>query len=69
MVQYVQLGTKGFAARYVKGFIQGGCYEGIPLEKNAYELESRFHQNQADVFSVFDEVRQRLEEGELEEST
>jgi hypothetical protein len=64
-VQYAQLGTKEFASRYVKGFIQGGCYEEIPLEKNAYELESRFSQDQAQVFSVADEVRQWIEAAKL----
>ncbi len=64
-VQYAKLGTKEFASRYVKGFIQGGCYEEIPLEKNAYELESRFSQDPAQVFSVADEVRQWIEAGKL----
>jgi len=65
VVQYAQLGTKEFSSRYVKGFIEGGCYEEIPLEKNAYELESRFSQDQAQVFSVADEVRQWIESGKL----
>jgi hypothetical protein len=64
-VQYAQLGTKEFATRYVKGFIQGGCHEEIPLEKNAYELESRFSQDKAQIFSVADEVRRWIEAGKL----
>ncbi len=64
-VQYAQLGTKEFATRYVKGFIEGGCYEEIPLEKNAYELECRFSQDQTQVFSVADEVRKWIDEGKL----
>ena len=56
-VQYAQLGLKEFAARYVNGFIQGGSYEEIPLEKNAYSLEGRFSANPCQVFSVDDEVR------------
>lgn len=56
-VQYAQLGVKEFAARYVNGFIQGGSYEEIPLEKNAYALEGRFSENPDQVFSVADEVR------------
>jgi hypothetical protein len=55
-VQYAQMGVKEFAARYVNGFIQGGSYEEIPLEKNAYELEGRFSANPDQVFSVADEV-------------
>jgi hypothetical protein len=57
VVQYSQLGLKEFADRFVKGFIQGGSYEEIPLEKMAHALESRFSQNAAEVFSVDDEVR------------
>ncbi len=41
VVQYAQLGVKEFGARYVSGFVTGGGYDGIPLEKNAYELEQR----------------------------
>jgi hypothetical protein len=61
VVQYAQMGVKEFSVRYVNGFIQGGSYEEIPLEKQAYELETRFSQNATQVFSVDDEVRQRRE--------
>ena len=57
-VQYAQMGLKEFAGRYINGFIQGGSYEEIPLEKMAYELEERFSKDAAQVFSVDDEVRQ-----------
>ena len=57
VVQYAQLGVKEFAARYVNGFIQGGSYEEIPLEKNAYSLEGRFSANPDRPFSVTEEVR------------
>lgn len=57
-VQYAQLGLKEFAARYVNGFIQGGSYEEIPLEQNAYSLEGRFSADPNQPFSVADEVRQ-----------
>jgi hypothetical protein len=56
-VQYAQLGSKQFAALYVGGFIKGGSYEEIPLEKNASELEARFSANRNGVFSVAEEVR------------
>lgn len=65
VTQYAQMGVKEFAARYVTGFIQGGSYEEIPLEKNAYELEGRFSRNAAEVFSIDDEVRQWREAGKL----
>jgi hypothetical protein len=58
VAQYAQMDMKEFAARFVNGFIQGGSYEEIPLEKMAYELEGRFRQNSTQVFSVDDEVRQ-----------
>lgn len=64
-VQYAQMGVKDFSGRYVQGFIQGGSYEEIPLEKQAYQLESRFSQNPTQVFSVDDEVRQQREAGKI----
>jgi hypothetical protein len=65
VAQYAQMGVKEFAARYVNGFIQGGSYEEIPLEKNAYLLEERFSKDAARVFSVDDEVRQWREGGKI----
>lgn len=41
-VQYRQLGVRRFSRLYVRGFLATGDYEGIPLERCAYELESRF---------------------------
>jgi hypothetical protein len=58
VAQYAQMDLKEFAARFVNGFIQGGSYEEVPLEKMAHALESRFSQNVTQVFSVEDEVRQ-----------
>ncbi len=49
-VQYAQMGLKEFSSRYVNGFIQGGSYEEVPLEKHAYLLEGRFREGQP--FSV-----------------
>ena len=63
VVQYAQLGLKEFASRYVNGFFQGGSYEEVPLEKNAYSLEGRFSQAPRQVFSVADEVRRWSESG------
>jgi hypothetical protein len=59
-VQYKHLGLLGFAEHYVRGFLSGGSYEEIPLEKQAYELEGRFVNNPAEQFSVDADVRQRL---------
>jgi hypothetical protein len=63
VVQYQQMGVKEFSVRYVNGFIQGGSYEEIPLEKSAYELETRYSQNGSEPFSVDGEVRQWREAG------
>jgi hypothetical protein len=44
----------------VRGFLNGGSCEAIPLEVNAYTLEGHFEQNPAGQFSVAsvaDEVR------------
>jgi hypothetical protein len=54
--QYRQLGGRQFAELYVRGFLNGGGYEGIPLEINAYELGGRFETNPARSFSVEEEV-------------
>jgi hypothetical protein len=61
VVQYEKLGLAQFAAKYVKGFMTGGSYEAIPLERNAYELDARFAKAAASVFSVEDEVQEWFE--------
>ena len=58
VAQYAQMDLKEFAARFVNGFIHGGSYEEIPLEKQADALESRFSQGSGNPFSVEEEVRQ-----------
>jgi hypothetical protein len=57
VAQYAQMDLKEFSARFVNGFIQGGSYEGIALEKQAHALGSRFSQGSGTPFSVDDEVR------------
>jgi hypothetical protein len=59
VVQYEELGLPEFAAKYVRGFLNGGSYEAIPLEVNAYELEARFAAEPAKPFLW----RQRFERG------
>jgi hypothetical protein len=54
--QYRQLGIQRFAELYVRGFLSGGGYDGIPLEMNAYELGGRLERNPQIRFSVADEV-------------
>jgi hypothetical protein len=65
-VQYAQLGTREFASRYVNGFISGGSYENIPLEKQARELEQRRRVNKGQAaFSVSEEVEQAIARGSV----
>ena len=63
--QYRQLGIPRFSDLYVRGFLNGGSYEAIPLEVNAYTLGGRFEQNPARQFSVADEVTKWQAEGRL----
>jgi hypothetical protein len=57
VVQYEKLGLMEFAAKYVQGFLNGGSYEAIPLEINAYELDGRFASEPTKAFSVAAEVQ------------
>ena len=63
--QYRQLGIPRFSGLYVRGFLNGGSYEAIPLEVNAYSLEDRFRRDPRRAFSVQAEVAQGLAEGRL----
>lgn len=63
VVQYEKLGLAEFAAKYFKGFLSGGSYEAIPLERNAHELDGRFAAAPAKPFSVADEVQSWIETG------
>lgn len=64
-VQYKHLGVLDFAEHYVRGFLSGGSYEEIPLEKQAYELEGRFSSHTGPPFSVDEDVHRRLKLGQL----
>jgi len=63
VVQYRVLGLQQFARLYVTGFLNGGGYEDIPLERQAYELEERFSRDPRSVFSVEMDVLERLRAG------
>jgi hypothetical protein len=63
--QYRQLGIPRFSELYVRGFLNDGSYEAIPLEVNAYTLGGRFESNRRRMFSVEDEVRRWAAEGRL----
>jgi len=64
-VQYKHLGLMGFSERYVRGFLSGGAYEEIPLEKQAYALEAQFAANPYRPFSVEQEVENRIRSDQL----
>jgi hypothetical protein len=55
--QYRQLGIPWFSELYVRGFLNGGGYDGIPLEMNAYKLGDRFEANPRNPVPVEAEVR------------
>jgi hypothetical protein len=61
--QYRQLGIPQFSNLYVRGFLTGSGYEGIPLEGNAYALGARFEANPRQRFSVSDEVAEWVRHG------
>ena len=61
--QYRQLGVPRFSELYVRGFLNGGGYHGIPLEINAYELGARFEAHPDRTFSVENEVASWILDG------
>src|SRR5215510_10805869 len=63
--QYRQLGIPRFSDLYVRGFLNGGSYETIPLEWNAYTLGGRFEQDPSNRFSVAQAVARLIAERRL----
>jgi hypothetical protein len=63
VVQYRVLGLKKFALLYVRGFLENGGYDGIPLERQAYELGERFDTRPERIFSVEEDVIRRYADG------
>ena len=61
--QYRQLGIPQFSNLYVRGFLTGRGYEGIPLEGNAYSLGASFEAIPRQRFSVADEVSEWVRNG------
>jgi hypothetical protein len=61
--QYRQLGIHRFSELYVRGFLTGGSYDGIPLERNAYMLGGRYEKDPVRHFSVADEVVEWIAKG------
>jgi hypothetical protein len=53
VVQYRELGVDGFLGQYVLGWAKNGYqYSGIPLEREAYDMDARFTANPESSFSV-----------------
>lgn len=50
----------------MRGFLNGGGYDGIPLEINAYALGGRFERNPRTRISVADEVGAWVREGRFQ---
>jgi hypothetical protein len=65
VMQYKRLGLEEFAANYVRGFLTGGSYETIPLERNAYDLDGRFAEAPLRRFSVDHEIQRWIDGGGL----
>jgi len=63
VVQYRVLGLRKFAQLYVRGFLEGGGYREIPLERQAYELGRRFERCREEIFSVEEDVIRRFADG------
>jgi hypothetical protein len=61
--RYRQLGVPSFSGLYVRGFLNGGGYAAIPLERNAYMLGGRYEEDPARPFSVAEEVAEWIAEG------
>jgi|SRR5215831_10019641 len=63
--QYRQLDIPRFADLYVRGFLTGGGYDGVPLEINAYALGVRFESAPHTPFSVESEVSSWIKQGKF----
>jgi hypothetical protein len=61
-VQYRLLGLKTFARLYVRGFLDGGGYHDIPLERCAFHLDQRFS-GEKEPFDVEAEVSKWISNG------
>ena len=57
------LGYERYVDLYVRGFVKNFSWLAIPLEEQAYKLDTRFAEAPGDVFSVEEEIRQWLSEG------
>ncbi len=61
--QMAFLGIDRYTDLYVRGFVRSRSWIAIPLEAQAYQLDTRFAMSPAAVFSVEDEVKSWDEQG------
>src|SRR5712692_2728854 len=62
--QMAFLGLDRYTDFYVRGFLKSRSWIAIPLEAQAYQLDTRFAMSAAAVFSVEDEVKSWAEQGQ-----
>jgi hypothetical protein len=58
------LGLDLYTNLYVRGFVKTRSWIAIPLEAQAYQLDTRFAMSSKAVFSVDDEVKSWTEKGQ-----
>jgi hypothetical protein len=61
--QVAFLGLDRYADLYLRGFVKSRSWIAIPLETQAYQLDTRFAMSPSAVFSVEDEVKSWAEQG------
>jgi len=61
--QMALLGIGRYTDLYVRGFLKSRSWIAIPLEAQAYQLDTRFAMSPTAVFSVEDEVKSWAEQG------
>jgi hypothetical protein len=57
------LGFERYTDLYVRGFVKSRSWIAIPLEAQAYQLDTRFAMSATKVFSVEDEIKSWTEQG------
>ncbi len=64
--QMAFLGLDRYTDFYVRGFVKSRSWIAIPLEAQAYQLDTRFAMSRSATFSVEDEVKTWAEQGRYE---
>ncbi len=61
--QMAFLGLDRYADLYVRGFVKSRSWIAIPLEAQAYQLDTRFAMSSSTTFSVEEEIKTWAEQG------